>query len=80
MTINAASQGESAGTVIVSIVSFVSGFVRPESTYAKDCSSNASNVHVVWIHEADDDNMEEMGEEFGEDLEHATFELKAIEI
>ena len=44
-----------------------------------ETADNGNKVHVTWIHEVDDDNMEEMGEEFGEDLEHATFELKAIE-
>lgn len=37
-----------------------------------------SNVAVEWRHDEDDDNMEEMGEEFGEDLEHASFKLTAF--
>ena len=32
-------------------------------------------VTINWAFEPDDDNMEELGEEFGEDLEHATFTL-----
>ena len=34
-------------------------------------------VTIIWAFEKDDDNMEELGEEFGEDLEHATFTLLA---
>jgi hypothetical protein len=34
-----------------------------------------NKVHVSWGFEADDDNMQELGEEFGEDLEYATFKL-----
>jgi SiaC family regulatory phosphoprotein len=36
------------------------------------------DISIEWRHEEDDDNMEEFGEEFGEDIEHASFELKAI--
>jgi hypothetical protein len=43
-----------------------------------ETASNGNEVTVTWIHEKDDDNMEEMGEDFGEDLEHAKFKLKAI--
>ena len=39
-----------------------------------------SDVTVTWNYEADDDNMEEMGEEFGEDLEKATFILNEVAI
>ncbi|MBK1648757.1 DUF1987 domain-containing protein [Rhabdochromatium marinum] len=35
--------------------------------------NNAVKVH--WIYEADDDNMEVLGEEYGEDLEHVDFSL-----
>ena len=45
-----------------------------------DEAGNKNDVTVTWNYETDDDNMEEMGEEFGEDLEHATFILKEIEI
>ena len=44
-----------------------------------ETAENGSKVHVVWAYEEEDDNMEELGEEFGEDLEHATFELLAVE-
>ena len=45
-----------------------------------ETARNGNDVTVIWVHERDDDNMEEMGEEFGEDLEHAKFELKAVEV
>lgn len=41
-------------------------------------AARGSKVKVVWAFEADDDNMEELGEEFGEDLEHARFELASL--
>lgn len=40
-------------------------------------AEKGSQVAVNWIYEADDDNMEELGEEYGEDLEHASFHLVA---
>ena len=45
-----------------------------------EAAGNGNDVLITWSHEEDDDNMEEMGEEFGEDLEHAKFELKAMEV
>ena len=36
-------------------------------------------VRIVWVCDDEDDNMQETGEEFAEDLEHATFELKLVE-
>jgi len=38
-----------------------------------------AEVEVYWFYDAEDDTMEELGEEFGEDLEHATFHLKEME-
>jgi len=38
-------------------------------------AGNGNQVTVSWICDEDDDNMEEMGEEFGEELEVADFEL-----
>jgi hypothetical protein len=35
-------------------------------------------VTINWYHDPDDDNMAELGEEFGEDLEAATFHLKPL--
>lgn len=38
-------------------------------------AGNGNSVVINWRYEEDDDNMEELGEEFGEDLEHAEFNL-----
>ena len=35
-------------------------------------------VDVHWFHDPEDETMEELGEEFGEDLEHATFHLEKM--
>lgn len=37
---------------------------------------NGNQVSIYWHYEEDDDNMEELGEEFAEDLEHATFKMQ----
>ena len=44
-----------------------------------EAAEDGSAVKVRWIYDPEDDNMLELGEEFGEDLEHATFELVAQE-
>lgn len=44
-----------------------------------DTAKSGNEVVVTWIYEEGDDNMEEMGEEFGEDLESAKFETKVID-
>jgi len=44
-----------------------------------EAAENGNNVTINWAYDEEDDNMEELGEEFGEDLEHATFNLKVIE-
>ncbi|MDC0336159.1 DUF1987 domain-containing protein [Pseudodesulfovibrio sp.] len=44
----------------------------------EEAADEGNNVNIEWIYEADDDNMEELGEEFGEDLEAAKFKMKAI--
>jgi len=43
-----------------------------------DEAAEENDVTVTWNFEEDDDNMEEMGEEFGEDLEKAKFILKEV--
>lgn len=43
-----------------------------------ETAERGNNVTVIWAFESDDDNMEELGEEFGEDLEHATFKLTPL--
>ena len=35
-------------------------------------------VDVYWFYDEEDDNMQELGEEFGEDLENANFHLEKI--
>ncbi|MBF0454326.1 MAG: DUF1987 domain-containing protein [Magnetococcales bacterium] len=40
-----------------------------------DTAAEDNQVVVNWHFESDDDNMEELGEEFGEDLENATFNM-----
>ena len=43
-----------------------------------ETAKQGNEVSIIWNYEEDDDTMEEHGEEFGEDLEHASFELKPI--
>ncbi len=45
----------------------------------EETAEEGNTINIEWIYEADDDNMEELGEEFGEDLESANFKMKAIE-
>lgn len=45
----------------------------------EEAAEEGNTVNIEWIYEADDDNMEELGEEFGEDLEKANFKMKAVE-
>ena len=40
-----------------------------------EAASRGNTVDIIWAFEKDDDNLEELGEEFGEDLEHASFRL-----
>jgi len=42
-------------------------------------AEKGNKVKIDWRYAADDDNMEEQGEELGEDLEHASFELIPVE-
>lgn len=42
-----------------------------------EAASQGNQVQIDWCFEEDDDNMEELGEEYGEDLEHAKFSLKS---
>ena len=37
------------------------------------------SVTINWYYDEEDDTMEELGQEFAEDLENATFNLKSIE-
>jgi len=44
----------------------------------EETAENGNNITVNWVYEEDDDHMEELGEEFGEDLEEANFNMKPI--
>ncbi|MEP1200758.1 DUF1987 domain-containing protein [Tateyamaria sp.] len=44
-----------------------------------EAAEAGATVNVKWVYDPEDDNMLELGEEFGEDLEHAKFELVAQE-
>jgi hypothetical protein len=44
-----------------------------------EAAEKGMEVSVHWYHDPEDDTMLELGEEFGEDLEHATFEMVAQE-
>jgi len=35
-------------------------------------------VNIAWYYDEEDDTMQELGEEFGEDLEHAEFHLEKM--
>lgn len=45
-----------------------------------ECAESGANVRIVWRYEEEDDNMQELGEEFAEDLEHASFALVEVPI
>lgn len=44
-----------------------------------EAAESGAKVDVYWYFDPEDDTMEELGEEFGEDLEHATFHLESLE-
>ena len=41
-------------------------------------AKNGASVDVYWYYDKEDDTMQELGEEFGEDLESATFHLEKM--
>ena len=43
-------------------------------------AKNGNKVIINWCYEEDDDNMEELGEEFGEDLEFAKFNMQPRQV
>ena len=43
-----------------------------------EAAKNGNKVSIFWYYDEDDGTMEEHGEEFGEDLEHAVFEMKKV--
>jgi len=70
-------------------IKFIFEFIYFNSSTAKilmglfelmdETADNGNKVVVEWHYDEEDDNMEELGEEFGEDLEKATFVLKTID-
>jgi len=44
----------------------------------EDAAKNGATVEVYWFYDKEDDTMQELGEEFGEDLESATFHLEKM--
>jgi len=46
----------------------------------EEVAEEGNKVNITWTFEEDDDNMEELGEEFGEDLEAAKFKMKAVKV
>lgn len=46
--------------------------------YLDNIAANDTKVNIIWRYFEDDDNMEEQGEELGEDLEKASFQLMSI--
>ncbi|MCW9034225.1 MAG: DUF1987 domain-containing protein [Alphaproteobacteria bacterium] len=43
-----------------------------------EAAKKGSRVVINWVYDEDDGNTKEIGEELGEDLEHATFHLRSI--
>lgn len=43
-----------------------------------EVAERGNAVTVLWAYEEGDENMQELGEEFAEDLEHAAFEVKVL--
>ncbi len=41
-------------------------------------AKNGAGVDIHWFYDQEDDTMQELGEEFGEDLENATFHLEKM--
>ncbi|WP_217362361.1 DUF1987 domain-containing protein [Ruegeria arenilitoris] len=41
-------------------------------------AEKGKEIEVFWFHDPEDETMEELGEEFGEDLQHAKFTLKKL--
>jgi hypothetical protein len=45
-----------------------------------EAAQNGASVEVFWYYDEEDDTMQELGEEFGEDLEHAVFHLEKMAV
>ncbi|MGL1862665.1 MAG: DUF1987 domain-containing protein [Pseudodesulfovibrio sp.] len=46
----------------------------------EEAAAAGTKVNIVWKYEEEDDNMEELGEDFSEELEHAKFTLEEVPI
>ena len=44
-----------------------------------EAASKGNTIEITWRYERDDDNMQELGEEFSEELEHASFNLEPMD-
>ena len=45
----------------------------------EDAASAGANIDIHWRYDVEDDNMKELGEELGEDLEQASFQLEEMD-
>jgi hypothetical protein len=45
-----------------------------------EAAKNGASIEVYWYYDEEDDTMQELGEEFGEDLEHAAFHLEKMAV
>lgn len=43
-----------------------------------EAAGAGATIDIYWSYDAEDETMQELGEEFGEDLEHATFHLEVM--
>ncbi len=43
-----------------------------------ECAKNGNKVTINWFYNEDDDTIKEFGEEFGEDITSATFEMREM--
>jgi SiaC family regulatory phosphoprotein len=41
-------------------------------------AANGASVDIYWFYDVEDDTMQELGEEFGEDLESAKFHVEKM--
>ena len=44
-----------------------------------EAASKGNTIEITWRYERDDDNMQELGEEFSEELAHASFNLEPMD-
>jgi hypothetical protein len=45
-----------------------------------EAAGNGASIEVHWHYDEEDDTMQELGEELGEDLEHVTFHLEKMTV